>query len=361
MKAWKKIAVSAAALTLAASFPALAGQWHNDMNGWWYENDDGSYAKNGWYWLDGNQDGIAECYYFGTDGYMLREHGYVDGYEVDGNGAWIVNGKVQTKAVEVTAPAGEQTEAVQEETEQPAADMSDPMSVYRAAQDKMNAVDSMDASVVYKMSMSEADTAINMDMVMNLKLKGAQTGDIEFVSDGNMTMLGMEMPYSMFYTDGYYYIDMMGMKVKEAMPMAEALEDAQSNMELVNVDENLMENMQMRTEGGKTVISYEVGMEEINSYLNQVMGTAGMEDLLGSVDYRINITNGEAVIDESGYCTSERIYMDMDMIVTDPETGASESLNCKLDMSLVYNNPGQPVDFVIPSTEGYEDVTTPAL
>ena len=50
MKKWKMILTAAMPLAMALSFPAFAGEWHEDMNGWWYENDDGSYCRNGWYW-----------------------------------------------------------------------------------------------------------------------------------------------------------------------------------------------------------------------------------------------------------------------------------------------------------------------
>ena len=51
MKKWKMILTAAMPLAMALSFPAFAGEWHEDMNGWWYENDDGSYCRNGWYWI----------------------------------------------------------------------------------------------------------------------------------------------------------------------------------------------------------------------------------------------------------------------------------------------------------------------
>ena len=51
MKNWKKLLLTVVPATLAVSFTAFAGQWSQDMNGWRYENDDGSYCRNGWYWL----------------------------------------------------------------------------------------------------------------------------------------------------------------------------------------------------------------------------------------------------------------------------------------------------------------------
>lgn len=34
-----------------------------------------------------------------------------------------------------------------------------------------------------------------------------------------MTMLGSDIPFQMFYTDNMYYMDMMGMKMKQEMPL----------------------------------------------------------------------------------------------------------------------------------------------
>ena len=35
MKKWKMILTAAMPLAMALSFPAFAGEWHEDMNGWW--------------------------------------------------------------------------------------------------------------------------------------------------------------------------------------------------------------------------------------------------------------------------------------------------------------------------------------
>ena len=82
------------------SFPASAGEWKQDTAGYWWQEDDGNYPAGTWQWIDGNQDGTAECYYFDESGYLLTDTTTPDGYLVDGNGCWIVNGIVQTQAVQ---------------------------------------------------------------------------------------------------------------------------------------------------------------------------------------------------------------------------------------------------------------------
>lgn len=96
MKKGYLTALMAAAMTMGSAMTSFAG-WQSDTNGWWWQNDDGSYPVNTWQWIDGNQDGVAESYYFGPDGYMLSNTITPDGYQVNADGAWIENDTVQTQ------------------------------------------------------------------------------------------------------------------------------------------------------------------------------------------------------------------------------------------------------------------------
>ena len=88
MRNWKKILLAVVPAAMMFSFTAFAGQWHQDMNGWWYENEDGSYCKNGWFWLDG---------YALVSLYNLTSK--AAGYDVNMDGAWVENGEVQVQPV----------------------------------------------------------------------------------------------------------------------------------------------------------------------------------------------------------------------------------------------------------------------
>ena len=90
-----------AALTMAAMMTVgvSAKGWQKNNTGWWYGTNDANttWHANGWQWIDGNGDGTAECYYFDQNGYMLSATTTPDGYTVNSDGAWTVNGAVQTK------------------------------------------------------------------------------------------------------------------------------------------------------------------------------------------------------------------------------------------------------------------------
>lgn len=102
----------AAALSMAMIVPAFADNpvgWRQTGNTWQYVKDaSGSLYSNGWQWLDGNKDGISECYYFDANGNMLSNTTTPDGWQVNEGGAWIMNGVVQTKGA-TTQAAGTTT------------------------------------------------------------------------------------------------------------------------------------------------------------------------------------------------------------------------------------------------------------
>lgn len=88
--------------TIIMPIKSLAFGWQgNESTGWWYgiNEDNTSWYQNGWHWVDGNNDGIAECYYFQNDGYALRNTIAPDGSQVNASGAWVIGEAVQTKSL----------------------------------------------------------------------------------------------------------------------------------------------------------------------------------------------------------------------------------------------------------------------
>ncbi len=103
----KMAAVLSAALMMSvmAAVPAFAAGWQKNNTGWWYGTnaDNSTWYANGWQWVDGNGDGVAECYYFDGNGYIATNGTTPDGYQVNADGQWMQNGVVQTKSTVTTA------------------------------------------------------------------------------------------------------------------------------------------------------------------------------------------------------------------------------------------------------------------
>lgn len=94
----KRFAVAGLAgiMLLASATTAFADQWQQDEKGWWYQQSNGLYPRGSWKWITG-ADGVTKCYYFNSEGYCLLNTTTPDGYTVNADGAWTVNGVVQTK------------------------------------------------------------------------------------------------------------------------------------------------------------------------------------------------------------------------------------------------------------------------
>ena len=105
----------------SSSFTPGQWQWFSSQNAWYWQNPDGTYAceqwiltsdgwfytgsdgrmVSGWKWIKGG-DGLSRCYYFstaqdGTQGQMYAGTTSPDGFTVSEDGAWTVDGIVQTK------------------------------------------------------------------------------------------------------------------------------------------------------------------------------------------------------------------------------------------------------------------------
>jgi len=96
-----KLVLSTAVFVAAFAVNAYAGGWMQDSTGWWYDWGNGSWPSSSWQWIDGNSDGVAECYYFDRFGYCMVNTTTPDNYQVNASGAWVENGVVQTRNVGV--------------------------------------------------------------------------------------------------------------------------------------------------------------------------------------------------------------------------------------------------------------------
>lgn len=337
MKKWTKTFLTSFVLTLTMSITAFAGQWKQDHIGWWYQKDDGSWYANGWEWIDGNCDGVAECYYFTPDGYLVV-NGMADGYTVNADGAWTENGVIQRK---VTIDPSNDAAAI---------------ALYQEAQVRYAALDCVEADVSYIMDMTIQNINVKTGTNLNLKMTGIHGNNLQYVMDGTMEMFGATFPVTMFYKDGWYYADMMDMKIKQPMDIATAIANVNENTGVMEMNLAMIRNMKAEQKDSNTILTYDVSQEALNSYVHDVLAQTGTAEE-GLSGYKINSARGSVAIDANGNLTQDQVLMDMEMSVTDPSTGTTSDVKYVMDVNCKYKNLGQTFTLTFPSTEGYTDVT----
>ena len=116
------LAISVAFLLSALPSFSVGFTKGSSRDAWWYDLGNENYLRSTWQWIDTDNDGVAECYYFDADGWMYTDTTTPDGYTVDENGAWTVDSVVQTRESqedttgETDTPSGQDGSSYKQET-----------------------------------------------------------------------------------------------------------------------------------------------------------------------------------------------------------------------------------------------------
>lgn len=228
----------------------------------------------------------------------------------------------------------------------------DPKEVYTEAMEKNAELKSMDFSMDINMDMKMGEEAMDMAMKMDMKADGYKTDDIKCLITTTTSAQGESMDMTMFYTDGYYYMDVMGQKVKYAMDADEMSAQAADSTGM-GVDVAWMSDISLEEKGGDKHITFTGDPSKMNSFVEEILansgsGMEGMEMTLKSV-------SGECLVGSDGYLKSETLSMEIEL------SAQGQTASMVMDMEVVYNNPGQPVTVELPSTDGYTEVDASAF
>ena len=154
-----------------------------------------------------------------------------------------------------------------------------------------------------------------------------------------------------FYQDGYCYAETMGTKIKYAVDMESMIETINQSAGLASMDTSYFKNITLKKDGDTRTISFTTDPGQMNEYVSQIMGAmSGAMMAGGDVEMTVKELSGSYTIGKDGYYTSSTVDMVIDMVAS--------GITCSVtgNVKATYNNPGQPVEVVIPDTEGYQEV-----
>ena len=231
----------------------------------------------------------------------------------------------------------------------------DPAALLERVTQKANELDSMDcdlgvhAVMVMQDPEMDLDLSLNLDMMMNMKMDQIKSGNLRYKADMAMEFLGQTEYATVFYKDGYYYMDSNGERIKYPMDLNSMIASVEQTTAAADLAPSLMKSLSVREEGENRVLSYVADPAKMNAYVQDAL-----KPLLGSMDVGMIIreVKGEYVINKDDYYTSMNMYMVMDM------SSYGETLRIIMLLEGNFNNPGQPVNLELPSTDGYSDLST---
>lgn len=266
----------------------------------------------------------------------------------------------------------------------------DPWAIMRALNEKYAAATDIDADFVMSMQLGMAvlDGTLDTYSTGNIKMKNANSSDMQYVMNMDTDMFGQldtdtfgqKERTTAFYTDGWYYYETGGQKLKMPLDYAEAYENAYSGIpsaDLVSADDmDYITEISMVRNGGDITIYYTCDGNALMEEVNNILGAAGTGSTGGTKDapdviYSGNTGSGpqavpdqadipmtidtckaQFTVDADGNYKDQQILMDIRM--GEGETEFTLNVFMQLDINAL----GDAVQFTLPSTDGYVDFAT---
>ena len=226
-----------------------------------------------------------------------------------------------------------------------AAQSQEALELYKAVEARNQNMTDMNAFYDFKMKMSgslfenEGIDPVDMRLEMNMKMNHIQDpSQMRYMAYCRMTVPESEpITYSMYYLDGYIYMDMLGQKVKYPVAMGDMMNQALASSKAFDVPEDLVGDFSLWDEGENKVIGYTIN-----------------DAMLDGLDMKLHNIRGEYVVNPAGDCIKMRLKMDMDM------TMQGETFSVNLDGDVGIADPGQPVDVPVPNPAEYTEMQAAA-
>ena len=230
-----------------------------------------------------------------------------------------------------------------------------PAEVFDRVMEKNNTIQSVEIqSGVHSVILAKdviPDGQMKVDMAMHAEMDMQDTTDLKYLAQVASSILGQDSYSQVFYTDGYYYVDANGVKLKYPMPLEQIISSVQTGVNTSNMESSYMKGISLNEVNGKRVLAYEANTKKLNKNVKEALGT--VMNTLGTdanLDMDIQEMKGAYVLDDNDYIIYMTNYIVYNMEVLD------QPMTCITLMETEIQNPGEPVVVTHPSTDGYEDL-----
>lgn len=228
----------------------------------------------------------------------------------------------------------------------------DPYTVYSEASKKTAELESLEAETTMNMTLSAQGTDMEIPMTMDMKMDHINTEDMNLSINTTMEVMGQTVEMNSYYTDGYYYMDSAGSKIKYTMDLDELQDQvASSALQTTDLKEDDFKEISMEKKADQQLITYTISGDSMTDMANSAFGA--LSDLFSGTDMEMNIQDisGTMTTNKEGYATAYSMVMPFTMNVQGQE------MSVNMDMEVTYIEPGKEVSAELPDDlDSYEEV-----
>lgn len=180
-----------------------------------------------------------------------------------------------------------------------------------------------------QMKLMQGEESLNIGSKMDMKIKGNGTDTMEYYTDSVTTLMEQEISSTMFYKDGYYYMDTMGQKYKYAYDVQQLMEQVEESISASAPEISGIQNIAAEEKDGTTILTFDVDPSQMNAYVENALGALGDASQTGSVE--IQKVSGTCTVGSEGYFTTTDLNMSFSMDIqgtaVDVEATAASSIS----------------------------------
>lgn len=214
----------------------------------------------------------------------------------------------------------------------------DPFTVYSDAAKKMAELSSMEMTYDIDMTLELAGESMDMTTSSTAKMSGMNTDDMKINMAMKVGAQGQEMDMNVYYTDGYYYADSMGTKMKYLMDLEQAQKELASTGLQTDMKKEDFKEISLEDQ----VLTFTIDGEKMSSLVDTAMSS--LQGLVQGTDASIDIgdVKGTASVNKDGYFEANTMTVPLTMDIMGTE------MKINMDMDYTYVNPGKEVTVELP-------------
>lgn len=205
----------------------------------------------------------------------------------------------------------------------------DPLELYTQASEKSRELQDMEMTIDMQMKLMQGEESLDIGSKMDMKIKGNGTDTMEYYTDSVTTLMEQEISSTMFYKDGYYYMDTMGQKYKYAYDVQQLMAQVEESISASAPEISGIQNIAAEEKDGTTILTFDVDPSQMNAYVENALGALGDASQTGSVE--IQKVSGTCTVGSEGYFTTTDLNMSFSMDIqgtaVDVEATAASSIS----------------------------------
>lgn len=215
----------------------------------------------------------------------------------------------------------------------------------------------MSGNMNYKIESGESDSetgsSIELGMKFDAKAKMSDEDKIQMSMQSTTNMLGQSIKVNVYYTDGYYYMESSGQKMKMKMDIEELQKQIQSTTGKTSLPIKYYTDLKLEEKDSQMTIQYSLNKDGLNKYLEEIMSQmSSLSNTASADEVKVTSFSGTRTVNEDYMPVKENIKMVM-------ESNQKEAGKVSVDMTVTYKNPGKEVKVTLPNDlSSYQEISS---